>query len=136
MRTNAFVAVSVALCGALIAGRSAGQEAAHVDEITVFGQGSPIGDTHYQSPSSVLTPTDLVSINAPTTEDLVKYEPSLVIRRRYIGDPNGTMGMRGSNMFQTTRSMVFADGIPLHYLLQTQWNGSPRWALVGAPVHT
>jgi iron complex outermembrane receptor protein len=132
VRTNPYWAVSVALCGTLIAGRGAGQEAAHVDEITVFGQGSPIDDTHYQSPSSVLTPTDLVSINAPTTEDLVKYEPSLVIRRRYIGDPNGTMGMRGSNMFQTTRSMVFADGIPLHYLLQTQWNGSPRWALVGA----
>ena len=132
MKTNTCWTVAAALCCGLIAGRSVGQETTHIDEITVFGQGSPIEDTHYQSPSSVLTPEDLVSINAETTEDLVKYEPNLVIRRRYIGDPNGTMGMRGANMFQTTRSMVFADGIPLHYLLQTQWNGSPRWALVGA----
>ncbi len=41
-----------------------------------------------------------------------------MIRRRFIGDSNGTMDMRGSNMFQTSRSMVFADGVPLHYLLQ------------------
>jgi len=27
---------------------------------------------------------------------------------------------------------VFADGIPLHYFLQTQWNGAPRWSLVTA----
>ena len=28
--------------------------------------------------------------------------------------------------------MVFADGIPLHYFLQTRFNGSPRWGLVNA----
>jgi iron complex outermembrane receptor protein len=103
-----------------------------IDEITVFGQDPVAGDRHPANPVSLLTPADLVSINAATTEDLVKYEPNLVIRRRYIGDPNGTMGIRGSNMFQTTRSMVFADGIPLHYFLQTQWNGAPRWSLVTA----
>jgi iron complex outermembrane receptor protein len=103
-----------------------------IDEITVFGQDPKAGDRHPSNPVSLLTPADLVSINAATTEDLVKYEPNLVIRRRYIGDPNGTMGIRGSNMFQTTRSMVFADGIPLHYFLQTQWNGAPRWSLVTA----
>lgn len=83
-------------------------------------------------PTSLLTPADMVSINIATTEDVVKYEPSLVIRRRFIGDANGTMGMRGSNMFQTSRSMVFADGVPLHYLLQSRWNGAPRWTLVSA----
>src|SRR5690606_1638307 len=75
---------------------------------------------------------DMVSINATTTEDLVKYEPSIVIRKRYIGDSNGTLGLRGSNMFATARSMVFADGVPLHYLLQTRWSGAPRWTMVSA----
>lgn len=45
---------------------------------------------------------------------------------------NGVLGMRGSNMFQTSRSMVFADGVPLHYLLQSRWNGAPRWTMVSA----
>ncbi|MDH4108134.1 MAG: TonB-dependent receptor [Gammaproteobacteria bacterium] len=118
-------------CSAALAEGPATSES-EIDEITVFGQGRPQQATERPGPVSVLTPEDLVSINAATTEDLVKYEPNLVIRRRYIGDPNGTMGIRGSNMFQTTRSMVYADGIPLHYLLQTQWNGSPRWSLVAA----
>ncbi len=101
-------------------------------EIEVWGKESPTRATDYSSPSSILTQKDLISINAATTEDLVKYEPSLVIRRRFIGDSNGTLGIRGSNMFQTARSMVFADGVPLHYLLQTRWSGAPRWSLVSA----
>ena len=102
-----------------------------IEEILIWGSdaGQRSSLTH---PASVLTQKDLASINIATTEDVVKYEPSLVIRRRFIGDSNGTMGMRGSNMFQTSRSMVFADGVPLHYLLQSRWNGAPRWSMVSA----
>lgn len=53
-----------------------------------------------------------------TAEDSVAFEPSLVIRRRFVGNPNGTVGIRGAGMFQTARSMVFADGLPLYYLMQ------------------
>lgn len=87
------------------------------------------------SPASVgpeisISEEDAQGINASTIDDFIKYEPSLIVRRRYIGDPNGTLGIRGSNMFQTTRSMVFADGLPLHYLLQSRYSGAPRWSLV------
>lgn len=102
-----------------------------VEEIVVWGQES-VHRAAASHPSSILTQQDLVSINVATTEDVIKFEPSLVIRRRFIGDSNGTMGMRGSNMFQTSRSMVFADGVPLHYLLQSRWNGAPRWTMVSA----
>ena len=105
--------------------------AAPIEEILIWG--SDAGQRSSMShPASVLTQADLASINIATTEDVVKFEPSLVIRRRFIGDSNGTMGMRGANMFQTSRSMVFADGVPLHYLLQSRWNGSPRWSMVSA----
>jgi iron complex outermembrane receptor protein len=98
----------------------------------VWGKALSSSQAGYTNPISVLTPEDFTAINVATTEDLVKYEPSLVIRRRFIGDSNGTMGMRGSNMFQTSRSMVFADGVPLHYFLQSRFNGAPRWTLVSA----
>ena len=65
-----------------------------------------------------------------TVEDALAHEPSLIVRKRFIGDPNGVIGMRGSNMFQTTRSMVFVDGMPLHYHLQTRYRGAPRWSLL------
>lgn len=103
-----------------------------LEELVVWGEKRTSTEAGYTSPVSLLTPEDLLSINVATTEDLVKYEPSLVIRRRFIGDSNGTLGIRGSNMFQTSRSMVFADGVPLHYLLQSRWNGAPRWTMVSA----
>lgn len=105
---------------------------AEVEEVKVWGEARDSSASGYTNPTSVLTQEDMVSINATTTEDLVKYEPSIVIRKRYIGDSNGTLGLRGSNMFATPRSMVFADGVPLHYLLQTRWSGAPRWTMVSA----
>lgn len=103
-----------------------------IEVVTVWGEARDSTSAGYTNPSSVLTQEDMVAINASTTEDLVKYEPSIVIRKRYIGDSNGTLGLRGSNMFATARSMVFADGVPLHYLLQTRWSGAPRWTMVSA----
>lgn len=103
-----------------------------VEEVAVWGVARNSSTSGYTSPTSVLTQEDMVAINATTTEDLVKFEPSLIIRKRYIGDSNGTLGLRGSNMFATPRSMVFADGVPLHYLLQTRWSGAPRWTMVSA----
>ncbi|MBV1919637.1 MAG: TonB-dependent receptor, partial [Pseudomonadales bacterium] len=102
------------------------------ETLHVWGEQQDSRAASYTSPTSVLTQEDMISINVTTTEDLVKYEPSLVIRRRFIGDSNGTLGIRGSNMFQTSRSMVFADGVPLHYLLESRWNGAPRWTMVSA----
>lgn len=104
---------------------------AALGEIVVEGENtiSTSVDTPYTSPSTSITQEQVESINATTVEDFVKYEPSIVVRRRYIGDPNGVVGIRGSGMFQTARALIFADGVPLHNLLQTRWNGAPRWSL-------
>ena len=69
--------------------------------------------------------------NAQTTEEVLKYQPSLQIRQRYVGDPNGVLGIRGADMFSTARNMVYADGLPLHNFLQASFNGAPRWSMVG-----
>ena len=100
-----------------------------IEEIIIVGD-RLFRDTTDVSPTSVITAEDLTAINMSTVEDALMYEPNLIIRRRFIGDPNGVIGMRGSNMFQGSRTMVFADGMPLHYHLQTRWSGSPRWSLV------
>lgn len=108
------------------------ETSAQEETLHVWGKQQDSRAASYTNPTSVLTPEDMVSINMTTTEDVVKYEPSLVIRRRFIGDSNGTLGIRGSNMFQTSRSMVFADGVPLHYFLESRWSGAPRWTMVSA----
>lgn len=130
--TRKLLSLEIALIlSSIAAGAVQAANEAPLEEVVVWGQqtNERAASSH---PSSLLTQQDLVSINVATTEDVVKFEPSLVIRRRFIGDSNGTMGMRGSNMFQTSRSMVFADGVPLHYLLQSRWNGAPRWTMVSA----
>ena len=86
--------------------------------------------TDYSSPANFITEEQIAALNTPMVEDVFNYQPSITIRRRYIGDSNGTIGMRGANMFQTARSMVYADGVPLHNPLQTRWSGAPRWSLV------
>ncbi len=101
-------------------------------EVVIWGTSVEISAANNMGPTSVLKPSDLEAINIATTEDALKFEPSLIVRRRFIGDANGTLGLRGANMFQTSRSMVFADGVPLHYLLQSRWNGAPRWTMVSA----
>src|SRR5690606_716730 len=121
---SAFALITISLCSQA--------QVRPVEEVRVWGEYKDNAHADFSSPVSVLTPDDVQSINIATTEDVVKYEPSLVIRRRFIGDANGTLGIRGSNMFQTSRSMVFADGVPLHYFLQSRWSGAPRWTMVSA----
>lgn len=100
-----------------------------VERVTVIAD-RLFQDTTVVSPTSVVDQAVLDSISVQTIEDAIAYEPSLVVRRRFIGDPNGVIGIRGSNVFQGTRSQVFADGLPLHYHLQTRFAGAPRWSLV------
>jgi iron complex outermembrane receptor protein len=114
--------------------KPAKQPPAEVKE-TVFKEmvvtGETERDSHYTSPSARVTRAQIERQNAQTTEEVLKYMPSLQIRQRYVGDPNGVLGIRGADMFSTARSMVYADGLPLHNFLQASFNGAPRWSLVG-----
>jgi iron complex outermembrane receptor protein len=83
-------------------------------------------DSHYTSPSTRIKRAQIETQNAQTTEEVLKFQPSLQIRQRYVGDPNGVLGIRGADMFSTARNMVFADGLPIHNHLQGTFNGAPR----------
>ena len=88
-------------------------------------------NTEKASPSYTIEAIDVqTKVNATTSEDFLRYSPSLLIRKRYYGDPNGNLGMRGSNVFQTAHTMVFGDGMPLHNPLRTSFNGAPRWSMI------
>jgi iron complex outermembrane receptor protein len=69
-------------------------------------------------------------VNATTVEDVIRYSPSLHMRKRYIGDQNAMMGIRGTNILQTTHNMVFGDGMPLHNPVNTSFAGVPRWSMM------
>ncbi|MBB4845686.1 iron complex outermembrane receptor protein [Paucibacter oligotrophus] len=71
------------------------------------------------------------SINATDAEDALKYLPSLLVRKRYIGDYNhAVLSTRASGTGNSARSLVFADGIPISNLLGNGASFTPRWGLV------
>ena len=71
------------------------------------------------------------AINATDSEDALKYLPSLLVRKRYIGDYNhAVLSTRASGTGNPARSMVFADGILLSNYLGNGPTNAPRWMLV------
>jgi iron complex outermembrane receptor protein len=85
-------------------------------------------------------PTTLISltgreieqtINATDAEDALKYFPSLLVRKRYIGDyDHAVLATRASGTGNSARSLVYADGVLLSNLLGNGASFAPRWALV------
>jgi len=73
-------------------------------------------------------------INATDSEDALKYFPSLLVRKRYIGDYNhAILSSRASGTGNSARSAVYADGILLSNFLGNGVGGlsfPPRWGLV------
>jgi iron complex outermembrane receptor protein len=70
-------------------------------------------------------------VNAVSVEDTLKYVPSLVIRKRNIGDTFAPIATRTSGLGSSARSLIYADGALLSALIaNNNGNGSPRWSLV------
>jgi iron complex outermembrane receptor protein len=75
------------------------------------------------------------TVNATDSEDALKYLPSLLVRKRYIGDYNhAIVSTRASGTGNSARSAVYADGILLSNFLgngiANGTNYAPRWGLV------
>ncbi|MYM39529.1 TonB-dependent receptor [Duganella qianjiadongensis] len=70
-------------------------------------------------------------INATDAEDALKYMPSLLVRKRYIGDYNhAVLSTRASGTGNSARSMVYSDGILLSNYLGNGATFAPRWGMV------
>ncbi len=70
-------------------------------------------------------------INATDAQDALKYLPSLLVRKRYIGDyDHAVLATRASGTGNSARSLVYADGVLLSNLLGNGATFAPRWGLV------
>ncbi len=71
------------------------------------------------------------TINATDAQDALKYFPSLLVRKRYIGDYNhAVLSSRASGTGNSARSAVYADGMLLSNYLGNGATYTPRWGLV------
>ena len=117
---------------------------AHAEEDAATASDAPRSDilviaqkqaaTIENAPSTKAAVTaDLIAekINAVSVEDTLKYLPSLVVRKRHIGDNFAPIATRTSGLGSSARSLIFADGAILSALIaNNNGNGSPRWTLV------
>ncbi|HEY9400467.1 MAG TPA: TonB-dependent receptor [Luteimonas sp.] len=70
-------------------------------------------------------------VNATDAEDALKYFPSLLVRKRYIGDyDHAVLATRASGTGNSARSLVYADDILLSNLLGNGASFTPRWGFV------
>ncbi len=91
--------------------------------------------THIPATMEGLTARQLEEqVNATDSEDALKYLPSLLVRKRYIGDYNhAILSSRASGTGNSARSAVYADGILLSNYLGNGVSGlsfPPRWGMV------
>ena len=70
------------------------------------------------------------SVNAATPAQTLKYLPSIQVRERSIGDPNGIIASRTIGAISSAQSMLYMDGILLSNLLGNSYSYPPRWGMV------
>lgn len=131
------------ITASLLAALSAGAFAQQASDAPVktLGTVTVTGGQPTSLPSQIPTTMEGITgkqieetINATDSEDALKYFPSLLVRKRYIGDYNhAILSSRASGTGNSARSAVYADGILLSNYLGNGVGGlsfPPRWGMV------
>ncbi len=114
------------------AARSRATQGRELGTVTVIGRRTTSLPTQNPTTLESIDASALrVRVNATDAEDALKYFPSLLVRKRYVGDyDHAVLGSRASGTNNSARSLVYADGILLSNLLGNGATFTPRWGLV------
>jgi iron complex outermembrane receptor protein len=101
--------------------------AGHVDDIVVTSRkaGGPatvesVDAERLEETTAIITP-----------EDSLRYMPSLLVRKRHVGDTQAPLATRTSGVGASARSLIYADGLLLSALIgNNNTSASPRWGMV------
>ncbi|WNO54052.1 TonB-dependent receptor [Stakelama saccharophila] len=109
---------------------SRSDEAAN-DRILVVGQKDAPITVVPRGLSVSLGKEEFDAINAVNVEDLMKYAPNFYVRKRFAGDDNAVVALRGANTIQSARTIVLVDGFVVSNFLGNRWDYPPKWNVVG-----
>ena len=142
MNTSVSTAIGLTACTLLCAAHAQPSETAAADTPSkAIGVVEVTGSRPTSLPTQIPTTMESTTreeiqrhTNASDSEDALKYFPSLLVRKRYIGDYNhAILSCRASGTGNSARSAVYADGILLSNYLGNGVGGlsfPPRWGLV------
>ncbi|MCP3716660.1 TonB-dependent receptor [Paraburkholderia sp. CNPSo 3281] len=97
---------------------------------TAGSAAAPAVDPNLPATVETVTPAQFSNWNVVNTEDVLKYLPNLAVRKRYVGDLNSIIAVRGTSNTQSARGLVYADGLLLSNLLGNSYSFPPRWSMV------
>jgi len=109
----------------------AAAETAPNDLILVIGQKEAPITVVPRGLSVSLGREEFDAINAVNVEDLMKYAPNFYVRKRFAGDDNAVVALRGANTIQSARTIVLVDGFVVSNFLGNRWDFPPKWNVVG-----
>jgi iron complex outermembrane receptor protein len=114
------------------AGQADQEPSRDLGTVTVIGRRPTSLPTQIPTTIEGISGADIrVRVNATDAEDALKYFPSLLVRKRYIGDyDHAVLGSRASGTNNSARSLVYVDGVLLSNLLGNGATFAPRWGLV------
>src|SRR5574343_6705 len=131
LKPLALAIASLLSSGSSLAVDAGDEKAKELAEMTVR-HSRPATVVQNPSPQAEVTGEQARNMNVVNTEDVVKYLPSLQVRKRYIGDRNAIIAARTTGTVQSARSLVYADGLLLSNLLGNSYAYPARWNLVGS----
>lgn len=123
-----------ALVAAVLLPSPAFAQAIPADDILVTAQHQTQTIENAPTSRTTLTATQIAdTVNAVNVEDTLKYLPSLVVRKRHIGDTQAPLATRTSGLGSSARSLIYADGALLSSLIgNNNTSASPRWGMVSS----
>jgi iron complex outermembrane receptor protein len=98
--------------------------------VTTAAEAAPPTDPNLPASVESVTRDQFDKWNVVNTEDTLKYMPNLAVRKRFIGDQNSIIAVRGTSNTQSARGLVYADGLLLSNLLGNSYSFPPRWSMV------
>src|SRR5260370_19709826 len=98
--------------------------------VTAQNSARPAIDPNLPASTETVTREQFEHWNVVNTEDVLKYLPNLAVRKRFIGDLNSLIAVRGTSNAQSARGLVYADGLLLSNLLGNNFAFAPRWSMV------
>lgn len=131
---NSFAPAVLALTLGSAGTVAAADEAADIsnlDEVLVVGQRDAPITVVPRGLSVSLGHTQFAAINALNVEDLMKYAPNFFVRKRFAGDDNAVVALRGTNTVQSARTLVMVDGFVVSNFLGNSYSFPPKWNVVG-----
>lgn len=116
--------VACGICAQLVADETI------LNEMIVKGENQEVIKELPISSSGVNAKQLKESTNLVNIEDALKYLPSAMARKRFIGDRNALITTRTSGTGYSARALLYADGIALSNSVGNSSSYPPRWAMV------